>query len=164
MIKLTGPSINRHRSKQDYETPREFIHLIEVRFGKIFLDLAADHLNSKGEHFLGGAVDSLKQDWLEISKGELCWLNPPFGTIRPWARKCAKEAEQGAKILLLVPASVDSNWWTDFVHHKAAVLFLSPRISFDGKNPYPKPCALCCYGFGMLTANPPVVYEPWRWK
>jgi hypothetical protein len=92
------------------------------------------------------------------------WLNPPFDTIAPWAEKCA--ATSGftqsrtrvvwQRVLFLVPASVGSEWFAKFCDGEALVLFLRPRLSFDGKNPYPKDCLLAVYG-----VQPG--YECWKW-
>lgn len=104
------------------------------------------------------AFDSLKQSWADISSSSgLLWLNPEFADITPWAKKCADEGAKGARIAFLVPASVGSNWYADYVHDKALVLFIRPRLSFDGKAPYPKDCLAALYGF-------PPDFETWDWK
>lgn len=104
--------------------------------------------------------DSLSRAWHTL-KG-LLWLNPPFGNIAPWARKCHEEAEKGADILLLIPAAVGSNWFQDYVHRKATVYFLNPRLSFDGKNSFPKDCVLAHYFATVKDGS--FSYETWRWK
>jgi len=38
---MGGPSINRAESSGDIWTPWEFIHAVELRFGKLSVDLAA---------------------------------------------------------------------------------------------------------------------------
>ena len=155
LIRKTGAANNRGNSKQDYETPWEFIRAVESRFGPVVWDLAATKENAKGLLWISEEIDSLASKW---SPGVLSWLNPPFGDIAPWAKKCAEEAALGARILLLTPASVDSNWWRDYIHGKAWVEFLSPRISFDGKNSFPKPCTLSCFNVCGVG------YGYWRWK
>lgn len=155
---VTGASNNRHRSKQDYATPLEFIEAFEKRFGPICFDLAAHAGNAQHAEYFTEEQDALAQDWFHVwarVRGWL-WLNPPFNNIAPWARKCA---EAQAPIALLVPASVGSNWWREHVDGKAQVFFLSPRLSFDGKNPFPKDCALCLYHYCVAPG-----YECWRWK
>ena len=47
-----GPTVRRHHSKQDYETPAEFIQAVEVRFGKIKVDLAATEQNAKADRYI----------------------------------------------------------------------------------------------------------------
>lgn len=152
----TGPSINRGKSRQDYETPWEFIHAVELRLGKITADLAASDTNHKAPFYYTIARNSLAQGWHEL-KGNL-WLNPPFGVIGPWAKKCRQEMDMGARVIMLTPASVGSNWYRDFIHKRALVLFPSPRIQFEGaEDPYPKDLMLSCFGW-------PVDFECWRWK
>ena len=75
---------------------------------------------------------------------------------------CRAEVYDGtqtkATTFLLVPASVGSNWWMHWVHQRASVRFLNPRVTFIGHaQGYPKDLALCVYDgkFG---------YECWRWK
>lgn len=92
----------------------------------------------------------------------LLWLNPPYGNITPWAAKCAETAADPRflwrTLLLLVPASVDSNWYIEHVHSRAYVMPLSPRIKFVGHpQPYPRPLMLCTFG-GFVG------FAPWRWR
>jgi phage N-6-adenine-methyltransferase len=168
----TGASFARGSSKQDYSTPVVFLAAVRERFGinRFAFDLAATVENARCEHFFGDpdrshvsircdALDALAQDWRQL-RGDL-WLNPPFDRIAPWAAKCAISTIWSfippRRIFFLVPAAVGANWWRDSVHEKALVLFLNGRLSFDGKNAYPKDCALCCYGFEPG-------YECWNWR
>lgn len=146
-------------SVQEVATPWEFINAVECRFGKLDFDLAASASNKKAERFYSKEDNALVDDkrW---HKNGLCWLNPEFSDIAPWANRCAIESGRGARILLLVPASIDSNWWDCSVHGIATVLPLHPRIKFVGHPTlYPKPLALCVYGIE------PVGYPGrWVWK
>lgn len=155
--RLGGPTIRRGESKQDYETPLEFIDAVEKRFGTLTFDLAAHAGNAKCSRFFtlepapehpGALVaDALHSSWWELSPGGLLWLNPPFANLGPWAKKCLDESRQGAEIVMLVPASIGSNWFRDFVHQRAGVLALNGRITFVGATqPYPKDCMLIQYG------------------
>lgn len=129
---------------------------MQDRFGRMMFDLAADKDNSKcGSCFFSIEDDSLSQKWRGY--GNL-WLNPPYADIGPWAEKCAVASAAGAKIFMLVPASVGSNWYMDFVEPYAYVLALNPRLSFDGKNAYPKDVILACYLHGLTG------FKTWRWK
>lgn len=154
--KKTGASLARGKSRQDYSTPKDFMRAVINRFGLLSFDLAADSSNKKHPNFFSPKDDSLKQKWHEI-RG-LLWLNPPFDPIQPWVEKCAHEASLGAKILLLAPASVGSNWFRDFVYNKSLVLVLNGRLTFVGEtDPYPRDCFLACYGW---TPG----FEIWNWK
>jgi len=153
-----GAALHRHRSRQDYATPPEFIEAVEARFGALAWDLAASVENAKAPRHIDVATNSFSARWYSL--GGLLWLNPPYNDITPWVRKCHSESLAGAKILALLPASVGSNWYAAYVDGCAArVLFLRPRISFDGQNPFPKDLMLVAYG---TDAAPGV--ECWKWR
>lgn len=152
---MSGAANHRGESKQDYATPPEFMRAVNARFGPHSFDLAAHAANTKHARYFTEADNSLIQDWHKIDG--LLWLNPPFDPIAPWAAKCHAEAEKGARIAFLVPASVGSNWYRDNIHDQHRVLFLNGRICFDGKNGFPKDCMLVLFG------DVPD-FEVWRWK
>lgn len=157
------PKQKPHRSEQVVVTPFALITAVEKRFGRITFDLAAGKANCRARStgkFYSEADDSLKQEWY-LLKGNL-WLNPPFGDIAPWAKKCAATglSNHGVHVLFLIPASVGSNWWAEHVDKKADVYFLSPRVTFVGhSSSYPKDLALCRYHRSTKG-----LYECWRWK
>jgi phage N-6-adenine-methyltransferase len=157
---MKGAALNRHESKQDYETPPEFLAAVARRFGSIAFDLAARADNAKAEHFFTPDQDALVQDWTRL-RG-VCFLNPEFGDIEPWVRKCRWSASQDCDrtILALVPASVGAEWWTKHVHGHAYALALAPRLKFVGADDaYPKDLALLVYGGGHGPG-----FWPWRWR
>ena len=157
---MTEPQQKPGTSKQDYETPWELIHAVESRFGKFSIDLAARRDNAKAPACITPETDSLKISWYAKSP-TLCWLNPPFADIAPWAAKCKFEVafSEHLRIIMLTPASVGSNWFAEHVHKKAWVLALSPRLTFVGaEQPYPKDCMLSLYGFGKTD------FDVWRWN
>ena len=123
-------------------------------------DLAASTENAVCERFFSAEQDALKQSWVyHLGTHQFGWLNPPFARISPWVEKCDEEAEQGARIAVLLPASVGTDWFAKHVAGKAAVLFLRPRLTFGGeKDPYPKDLMLCLYD------GPRTGYAPWDWK
>jgi len=161
------------RSKQDYQTPRDFLDAVKNKFGvKAWAwDLAADGSNRvtfERNNYFGPDHprfrDALVQDWTKL-RGDL-WLNPPYADIEPWAEKCAEldcdsfsvdSIGLPRRIFFLVPASVGSNWWADHVHGKARIVFPRPRLSFDGIAPYPK-------DLGLIVFGEKPGYETWRWR
>lgn len=150
LLQPIGPTVKRGQSKQDYETPPDFMAAIDKRFGIPLWDLAATAENAKCKNFISPEEDSLSREWRSLCG--LKWLNPPFDRIGPWAKKCAQLTTDwrhcGHRILFLTPASVGSNWFRDYVHKKALVLALNGRIQFVGtEDPYPKDCMLSCFGF-----------------
>lgn len=155
---------NKNETEQSVGTPWEFIDAVEKRFGPLIYDLAADANNSKVREEFGGYfdedADSLKQPWAQLLPQGNLWLNPPFKDIAPWAEKCALESRtRHGLILLLVPASIGSVWYSQHVLGQSVVLGLSPRMTFIGHDkPYPKDLMLCVYGYGLVG------HTSWRWR
>lgn len=184
----TGPSINRHRSKQDYGTPWPLIHAIERRWGKLSIDLAATPQNAKAPVFITPEEDSLVQDWAERIGAGNAWLNMEFADIAPWVSKCAEWLKRekpalAGSIITLTPASIGSEWFANHCERKAKVVGLRPRIEFEGchnlfpKNhpragerkcdpscvgcaTYPKDCMLMLWG-SRFDHEP--ILQTWRW-
>jgi DNA N-6-adenine-methyltransferase (Dam) len=157
-------------SKQDYETPWDFIRAVEKRWGDLTLDLAATHESAKAPEYFGPGQDSLTTPWPTEGIALRLWLNPPFAKIGPWAAKChawllgfagtwgnQRAAFFPHRLFLLVPASIGSAWFERYVWQTAMVYALAgPRLSFDGVGPFPKDLMLCVYG-----ERPG--FDVWRW-
>ena len=149
--------MNRGGSRQDWQTPPVLLAAIRdhFRIAEFSLDAAASPLNAVAPTFYTEADNGLIQPWTSWT-----WCNPPFSTIGPWAEKAWDETYLGVSSMLLLPASVGSNWWKDYVDGKAHVVFLNGRITFVGATtPYPKDCALLIY-------NPQIRggYSIWTWR
>lgn len=155
-------------SEQIVCTPRDLLDAVEARFGEMDFDLAATVENCVAPRFVEDrlsfygpgstlAEDSLLADWSNRD-GNL-WLNPPFAKLAPWARKCAETPTgHGMRRIFLIVPLCTANWACDYVHGKALVLGLAPRVKFVGHSTaFPKDMMLACYGlepgFGV-----------WRWK
>lgn len=155
-------------SFQNYSTPDHFINAVYKRFGYCSWDLAADNTNKKAFYFFTEEENSLTKEWHKLSHNvsddSLLWLNPPYRDITTWAKKCAEESKKGANILFLVPASVGSNWFADFVWKCSNIYYLQGRLSFDGKAPYPKDCMLCFYGPKALQLTEHYTTHVWDWR
>ena len=157
----TGPTIKRGRSRQDQGTPVAFLDAVRRMLGvtRFRIDLAATPENAVEGEFFTEEMNALTRDWPTTG---WCWLNPPFGNAGEWARKAWIEGERGAAIAMLVPASVSTTWWAAWVHGKAQVLFIRPRLTFVGSpDPYPKDLALLLYSKRHGYIQPG--YGPWRW-
>jgi phage N-6-adenine-methyltransferase len=154
------PAQNRGESRQDYETPPDFVAAVVRMFGPLSVDLACLPPTAKASDYLTPDDDSLSVSWAEHYRGN-CWLNPPFSHIPPWAKKCAKEIKKMGphdRILFLTPASIGANWFWDHVAPNALVLPLSPRLIFVGEvHHYPKDLMLSVFG-----EKPGI--ERWKWK
>ncbi len=131
----TMPEQKPGKSKQDYATPAAFMEALAHHFGEApATDLAATEDNTKCVHYVTPEQNSLSSacEWDDYASYGSAFLNPPFGTILPWAKKCS--GAEKLQIFFLVPASVGSVWWHKYVHDTASrVLFLRPRLEFDGQ-------------------------------
>lgn len=150
------------KSKQDYGTPCPFLNAVKQVYGPIVWDLAASDHNHKCDNYFTEKHNSLTRPWWAISSQNphgWLWLNPPFARIEPWAKKCYEESQAGANIIMLTPASVGSNWFAKYCHDKCNVVFLRPRLTFEGaKDPYPKDCMLTIW-----QKNSTPGYSIWDW-
>lgn len=162
-----GPTIKRGKSKQDIETPWEFFRAAEQRFGGFKWDLAASKQNHKCPNYYDIEDNSLQQDWSKLKnisgQNILLWLNPPFDPVTPWVRKCSEEARKGAEILCLTRASIDANWYWEYVFPYADSYVLMPRLKFVGEaNVYPGALMLNHYYKPNGLSN--FELERWKWN
>lgn len=149
------------RSRQCYATPLGFIRAVEAYFGQLDFDLAATPKNAKADQYFTRRQNALTRVW--EPKHYHFWLNPPYSHLAPWAKKCSEtKLHYSGWILLLVPASVSSNWFRDHVVGKATVYFLSPRLCFLRDEPYPKDLALIEYK--RNKPKPDQMFYWWDWK
>lgn len=83
--------------------------------------------------------DALTQTW-----SGTVWLNPPYGTGIPrWVEKAIQSADEGATVVMLVPARTDSVWFQQLVRRAHEVRLLAGRVTFVGAaNPAPFPSAV----------------------
>jgi phage N-6-adenine-methyltransferase len=157
-------------SRQDFATPWEFIRAVEKHFGKLDIDLAAHERNAKCARWFGPGgeePDSLAVRWADY-RGKRLWLNPIYKEIPVWAAKCVVEAQSGADVKFLVPASVGSNWFRDVVAPHSTVYYLNARIKFVGaKDVYPKDLLLAHFYRGARSKAliwnwvQDIIYDPW---
>lgn len=154
------------RSEQTVCTPPEFLAAIRGRFGVIAWDLAATPENRVAPLHLGPGSqhgeDALAVDWalLDCAGGQNMFSNPPHGQSRLWVKKAAEMRPALVKpAILLLPASVATNWYAEHVHGKALALPLRPRLTFMGhEHPYPKDLMAAVYGRWVEPG-----FSPWRW-
>ena len=151
-------------SKQDYQTPPEFLEAVARRFGRITWDLAALPETAAARGFFSPHhLNATLVDWTEhLGPRDVAWLNPPFGKIGSiWLPLVSKWLPRipGLKVLALLPASVGSEWFAEHCNGRAMNLGLSPRMTFVGeKDPYPKDLMLSCFGYGVHG------FDCWRWQ
>lgn len=171
------------RSRQDFGTDPLFIAAVLARFGPLHVDLAATAGNAQAPLWVSPERDSLKVPWSVEFRRRTCWLNPPFGHIKPWAEKCEQEARAAAMrgdhrfaVLLLTPMGVQ-DWAVEHAWGKYPVLGLHGRLRFVGEeDAYPKDCMLTVFGgagrgvgaggpwwFGSVAEARPD-FSVWSWR
>lgn len=151
-------------SKQDYQTPKDFLDAAKRRLGIFYfgLDIAASNDNAVAKLYFSEKDDCFAQKtWRAPKLGAWSWLNPEFDDIARYAARCCFERDRhDAKIAFLVPGSIGANWWKDSVHGHGLVLALNGRITFVGQpQSYPKDCALILYAPTIAPG-----YDVWTWR
>ena len=106
-----------------WRTPLELFEQASARW-KFNLDAAADANNSLCENFCS---DGLTESWA----GHSVWVNPPYSDIMPWVEKAAVETDAEV-IVMLLPIFVESKWFARLMELSPTLLFLAPRIKFQG--------------------------------
>jgi phage N-6-adenine-methyltransferase len=127
-----------------WETPAWLGERIREAFGgSIDLDPCTTAANPMGaRRFYAPPDDGILPVW--HTHGTV-YINPPYGrTIHHWIGKAVNAAATPTcKIILLVPARTDSQWWHHLQRHAAATIFFRGRIRFKNSNGSPKfPSAL----------------------
>lgn len=115
-------------------TPPELLRVIDAEFGLV-ADLAANEFNQVRHRALienvnGGAFDA---NWATFIGDGFGWLNPEFGDLYRWTQKARREAEQGARIVMLTPVGLGTRWFADNIYQgPCSVRFLFGRVKFCG--------------------------------
>jgi phage N-6-adenine-methyltransferase len=125
----------------EWPTPRDFFARLDRRY-HFTLDPCATADNATCPVYFTREDDGLRQDW----GSHRVFCNPPYGrNVGAWARKCFEASQQGALVVLFVPARTDTRWFHDWVRGKAAVTFLRGRLRFghaDTSAPFPSMLAV----------------------
>lgn len=132
----------------EWETPIEFFRALDEEFG-FFLDAAASVDNTLCHHFYSQQVNGLAFSWAAWVEGAV-WCNPPYGTqISKWVRKCFDESQDGATVVMLIPARTETAYWHDYVMRAAEIRFVRGRLRFSGSSVNaPFPSAVVVFRFG----------------
>jgi phage N-6-adenine-methyltransferase len=118
---------------REWATPWELYRPLDAEFG-FTVDACATADNAKHARFWTEVENGLEQPWA----GERVWMNPPYGReVYAWTRKARQEAQFGALVVGLLPASTDLSWWhEDVVGHAFEVRYIRGRVRFLTGGPY----------------------------
>lgn len=129
-------------ASDDWATPQSFFDALNDEF-HFDLDVCASPENAKCARFFTRDVDGLAYRW-----SGRCFMNPPYGRqIGKWVAKARRSAEEGATVVCLLPARVDTRWWHDnVIAGGAEVRFVRGRLKFGGaKHGAPFPSAVVIF-------------------
>lgn len=123
-------------SKTDlWETPQDFFDRLDKEFG-FTLDVCALPGNAKCKRYYTPEQDGLKQPWTGV-----VWCNPPYGReIGKWVERAAHSADNGAKVVMLLPARTDTQWFHRYIYGHACIRFVQGRLKFGNSKsgaPFP---------------------------
>lgn len=93
----------------EWETPQWFINLVNKEY-PLDVDVCATPETAKAPIYYTPSTDGLLQIW---KPGLNYWMNPPYGRhlIENWVKKAHYAAIEGARVICLVPARTDTQWW-----------------------------------------------------
>lgn len=138
---------NPKTTRVDWATPPQLVRALEVELAQPFaLDLAARADNAVCPLWLGPgsryAQDTLAPDLAAVLDmalppglwGRWWWCNPPYGPgVRNWAQQWRTLVLRGARIVALLPARTDTQWFHSFSPDWVQeVRLLKGRIRFEG--------------------------------
>lgn len=114
----------------EWETPQDLFNKLNDRYS-FTLDPCCTHENAKCAKHYTQEDNGLVQDW----SGEVVFCNPPYGReIGKWVEKAYNEAMNGTKIVMLIPARVDTKWFHKYLYNKEAqgirIEFIKGRLKF----------------------------------
>lgn len=147
-----NPALN-SSVKHDWMTPDNVLELVR-QVGPIALDPCTTWENptGAGTFIFPDQEDGLDAPWARYAGRGLTYVNPPYGRALPfWVKKCVEEAEQGAEIVLLVPARTDTRWAARVFETADVVAFWKGRMRFKGapaSAPFPTMLAFWAGDFG----------------
>ena len=128
----------------EWATPQQWFDYLNLEFG-FTLDPCCQAETAKCAKFFTSKENGLLQSWAD----ERVFMNPPYGKALPlWMKKAYEEArDNGALVVCLVPARVDTNWWHQYAA-KGEVRFPKGRLKFGGGQKLasaPFPCAIVIF-------------------
>ena len=120
----------------EWPTPQWLFDLLDLEFG-FTLDPCCTDESAKCGRYFTARDNGLIQDWANDS----VFMNPPYGGhIKDWMAKAFSEADSnGALVVCLVPARVDTAWWHSYAV-RGEIRFPIGRLKFEGADscaPFP---------------------------
>lgn len=117
-------------SRNDHwNTPEWIVSLIHGGYPLVGLDPC-----SNGTSIVGARVNlssrGLTEDWLDLARGGLVFVNPPYSGPGPWLQKCSEEAWRGCRVLALIKADPATRAWDHVWANCTAIGFPRSRLMY----------------------------------
>ena len=113
----------------EWYTPQWLFDLLDEEF-HFDLDPCSTHENAKTILHFTMEDNGLEKNW----GGPRVFCNPPYGRgIGKWVQKGFQEAQNGAVVVMLLPASTDTKWFHDYCL-KGEIRFVRGRLRFGGSS------------------------------
>lgn len=133
---LMAPGLFSSRS-EEWETPQYVYDYLNGIF-RFDIDVCASGHNAKHKSYFSKEDDALQQDWGAKS----CFMNPPYGRkIIKFMEKAYAESRKNAKVVVLITARTDTEWFHKYASKAEMIWFIRGRISFgstgEGRAPFP---------------------------
>jgi len=143
-------------NNKEWYTPKSFLLLVELMFGKISLDPC---YNSES-FVLADTVfelpfgDGILENWNDY---KTIFCNPPYGkdkdrktSIKDWIKKCHETSKTGSQIIALIPVATNTSHWKEYIFPScSAICFIGkPRFDFVGAKNNGAPMAVCAVYWG----------------
>lgn len=127
---------------REWPTPQSPFDTLDEEF-HFTLDPYATPTNAKCATYFTRFDDGLSQSWA----GHRVFRNPSYGCdVIKWAEKSYRSSQEGALVVLLVPARTDTRWFHNWVYRKADIRFIRGRLKFgDARNSAPFASILAIY-------------------
>ena len=135
------------RATDEWETPQWLFDELHAEFN-FKADLAASSENKKCHWvYLTKHNNALTYSWSSFA-GWL-WCNPPYSKSKEFIQKANEEMQQGARIVMLLPARTDTIAFHKYIYKQPniEIRFLKGRLKFGGaKNTAPFPSMVVIFG------------------
>jgi len=109
---------------QEWETPDNFFELLDAEF-HFDIDVCATASNTKCFEYYSIEDNGLMQPWQGV-----CWMNPPYKSVGAWTNKAYSAAKNGATVVGLLRASIDTKWWHAYIMRAQEIRFIADRLWF----------------------------------
>ena len=142
---MKGHATLMSKASDEWATPQEFYDWANERYGPFDLDAAASAGNTKvAQSFFTKEDSALAKGASSWGLHTIAWLNPPYSQTRTFLAQAVLAVRAGAaRVVVLVPARTDTQWWHETVPHCSEVLLLKGRLKFnEGSGSAPFPSAL----------------------